>query len=363
MRKVALVFCSLLLIAWGYFFCNTPLVSVVITTYNRAELVSKAIDSILGQTYKRLEVLIINDGSDDNTADVLAKYSKKDSRIRIITNNENKGIVKSRNIGLSEARGKYLVWQDDDDIAEKNKIAEQVKFMQKHRDVTILGTQISLLGNDRMIYLWPTEVNPDEAEIAFLIGRVPIALPTTIWRLDFIKKYQIKFDISYPVTEDLVIYDKILSHGGKIMTINETLYQYRLHYSNSVEYYKKIRKLQKEFYERRWNRFYPNEVYPKTQCERLKYIKEHNKYFSDDVVREMYGVHCQGKIYNPTSISFVVVYDDGVEEPIVVSKNNSTFYSVRFKKVGKVQKYSFDSIYILWEDEEERKEYKIKRAK
>ena len=276
-----------------------PFVSVIIPVYNASAFLSECLDSVLEQTHQNFELIIINDGSTDNTKSVIEKYVSKDKRIKHFENDSNKKIIYSRNRGLSEAKGKYVAWIDDDDLAEPNKLKEQVLFLENNTDITILGTDISLINGDRKVYLWPVEYEPQKAEIVFLLGRLPVVFPTTMWRSDFIKKYNIKFDATKPLPEDLVIYDAVFKHGGKIMTLPKTLYKYRLHRSNAKAYYEEIQQFNTTFFLDRWKDFYPEDEYPKSQCERLKYIQKHNKYFEQTLIDNMVYKHCRTKQYLP----------------------------------------------------------------
>ena len=363
MKKQFIFIFSVLFVSIGslLYFKSEPMVSVILLTYNRQDLMPRALDSILNQTYKNMEIIVINDASSDKTADILKKYENKDKRIRVITNETNKGILYNRNLGLKIAKGKYLAWQDDDDVSETDKIEEQVQFMQKHKDIAILGTEISLIGTKRMVYLWPTEVDPEEAEIAFLIGRLPVVLATAMWRTDFIRKYDIHFDPEIPLSEDFAIYDKVLEHGGKIMTLRKVLYEYRIHRSNPKEYYDTIKKMSKKLWQNRWKRLFPGSKYPNSQCKRLKYIKEHNKYFKQSTVNRMYAGHCQTDIFNPSSYDLILMGENGYEEPVVISKNNLKFWSNKLQKNGKVISYKKNQkVEILWEGKKETITYEYK---
>ena len=102
-----------------------PLVSVVMSVFNSEEYVSKAIESILNQTFNDFEFIIVNDGSVDGTPDILEKYGKNDKRIKIITH-ENKGLTKCLNIGINNSSGKYIARQDADDFSYPERIENQV---------------------------------------------------------------------------------------------------------------------------------------------------------------------------------------------------------------------------------------------
>ncbi|MDA1334997.1 MAG: glycosyltransferase family 2 protein [bacterium] len=109
----------------------TPKVTVILPTLNRAKLLPRAIDSVLSQSFKDFELLILNDGSTDNTEEVIKEYMKKDSRIRYIKLEKPSGIPIIRNRGMSEARGEYMAWQDDDDEWLPGKLEVQVKKMDE----------------------------------------------------------------------------------------------------------------------------------------------------------------------------------------------------------------------------------------
>lgn len=312
-------------------------------------MLPNAIESILNQTYKNFELIIINDGSLDDTASILTKYAQKDHRIKILNNDGNKKIIYSRNRGIDAAKGKYIAWIDDDDIAEKNRLEEQVKFMEENQDITISGTDISLINGQGRVYLWPVEYQPQKAEIAFLIGRLPVILPTSIWRRSFIEHHKIRFDPEIPLTEDFAIYDKVLHYGGKITTLPKTLYKYRAHRNNPAEYYKQIGELQKSFYPKRWAKFYTNNEYPQTQCKRLEYIKNNNFYFEQKIVDEMYKKHCRTETFLPSGYIWFIPFADG-SEAVVVSKNGHTFYSPKEKKFGTLMNGTDEFSDILWDD-------------
>ena len=97
------------------------LVSIIVPVYNTEKYLSKCLDSIVNQTYKNLEIILINDGSTDNSKAICEDFAKKDKRIQVI-NKENSGVSVSRNKGLSLAKGNYIAFIDADDYAELNYI-------------------------------------------------------------------------------------------------------------------------------------------------------------------------------------------------------------------------------------------------
>lgn len=113
-------------------------VSVLLPIYNEEKRVATAIMSILNQTYTDFELLIINDGSRDKTEAMVRSFS--DSRIRLINNNKNLGLVKSLNKGIFSAKGKYIARVDADDPSLPTRLEKQVQFMEKNPEVAVLGT-------------------------------------------------------------------------------------------------------------------------------------------------------------------------------------------------------------------------------
>ena len=109
---------------------NLPLVSVIVTTYNRASFLSETIDSILYQTYKNFELIVVDDGSTDNTEEAVKMYS--DSRLQYIKTNNWGGPAKPRNVGINKAKGEYIAFCDDDDIWEINKLEMQLNIMARN---------------------------------------------------------------------------------------------------------------------------------------------------------------------------------------------------------------------------------------
>lgn len=136
-----------------------PLVSVIIPTYNRAVYLKRAVESVLAQSYKNIELLIINDGSSDKTPAVISELKERDPRIVGLTNKGNLGIAKSSNRGIRRARGKYIARLDDDDFwADPKKIEKQVEFLEAHPDYVLVGggmIKIDREGREIKRYLFP----------------------------------------------------------------------------------------------------------------------------------------------------------------------------------------------------------------
>ena len=116
-----------------------PLVTVITPAYNAEKFIVEAIDSVLNQTYKEFEYIIIDDCSTDKTLKIAQTYAKKDKRVRVYKNEKNLGIAGNRNKGVSLAKGKYIMWQDADDISISDRMENQVNILEKNKDMGIVG--------------------------------------------------------------------------------------------------------------------------------------------------------------------------------------------------------------------------------
>ena len=124
---------------------NNPLVTVLMSVYNNENSVSRAINSILNQSFKDFEFLIIDDCSTDNTAGIINSFN--DSRIRIINNESNLGLTQSLNIGLNKAEGKYIARIDADDFSYPERLEKQIAFLENNQDFILLGTSFNIVNS------------------------------------------------------------------------------------------------------------------------------------------------------------------------------------------------------------------------
>lgn len=122
---------------------NQPLVSVIIPSYNRQHSIAKSIESALSQGYKNLEIIVIDNRSIDNTPNILAEFSKKDSRIKIVVNEQDLSLVKTLNKAIRISTGKYIARLDDDDVwLDTHKIEKQVSILESGQGYVLVGTGV-----------------------------------------------------------------------------------------------------------------------------------------------------------------------------------------------------------------------------
>ena len=118
-------------------------VTVIIPTYNRADFLAEAVDSVLNQTWKDLETLVVDDGSTDRTRELIARYGK---RLKYFYK-KNEGPSSARNVGIREALGTYVAFLDSDDVWEPEKLSIQMDFMRKHPEIKLVCTDSSVIDS------------------------------------------------------------------------------------------------------------------------------------------------------------------------------------------------------------------------
>jgi len=119
---------------------HAPSVSVIMSTYNCADTIRESVDSILNQTFRDFEFIIVDDGSKDSTYSILIQYAKKDDRIKILKNQKNLGLTRSLNRAIKQARGVIIARQDADDVSLPQRFAKQMKYFHKNPKYSMLGT-------------------------------------------------------------------------------------------------------------------------------------------------------------------------------------------------------------------------------
>ena len=263
----------------GYYWYKRPMVSVVMLTYKRANIVSTAIDSILNQTYKDFEFIILNDGSPDNTDEIISTY--KDKRIKYYKNQQNKGIPYSRNKVLKLARGKYIMIMDDDDISLPQRMEKQVNLLEENPEIDVAVGQIKDLSR----------IPLDHDIIASsLIQYNNIGNANIMFRKEFIIKHDIMYpDISYG--EDWYFWVKMLFKGAKFKALDEDVL---IRAQDNEKFYKvdadidnSVRRYIGEFF----NTNNGEEFYKANGCEKVKMLS-HKNILSPEFIKKIITINC-----------------------------------------------------------------------
>lgn len=212
---------------------SKPTVSVIMPTYNREELLPRAIDSVLSQTYKDFEFIIIDDGSTDNTLQLLKKYADKDNRIRVFRNDKNRGIAFSRERGLEVARGKYIAIMDSDDISLPNRLEKQTAYLDAHPDIAVVIGQTKNVSTGN---IWWRPTDPEEIIFGMHFDNT-IGNPQTMIRRAFLVQNNIHYKMNYMAAEDYDFFKQIIFAGGKVKRTNDIVTGIRYHKENPYMYY------------------------------------------------------------------------------------------------------------------------------
>lgn len=126
-----------------------PLISVVITSYNYDKYISKTIESVLNQSYKNIELIIVDDGSTDLSREIIQNYAKKHKNIHFYTHegNVNKGFIETMKLGIKKSKGKYIAFCESDDFWDRDNLKEKVKLLNKYKDAVIVSNNIFVFGD------------------------------------------------------------------------------------------------------------------------------------------------------------------------------------------------------------------------
>lgn len=202
---------------------NNPLVSIVLPTYNGEEYISRAIQSIINQTYTNWELIIVNDCSTDSTLEIINNFSKQDSRIKIINNDKNMKLPASLNRGFKEANGEYYTWTSDDNEYYPEAIEKMVNFLDVHREYGMVYAICQLLNCPKdQIDVWGEIPATVENLLEFSVCAACFLYRKTV--AEEVGEY----DTNTFLAEDHDYWLRIRLKY-KIANINEVLYKYRLH--------------------------------------------------------------------------------------------------------------------------------------
>lgn len=202
----------------------TPLVSVLMPAFNAEQHIAQAVESILQQTYPYFELLILNDGSTDQTAKIIDQF--EDKRIVKIHLNQNRGLVNARNQLVSVAKGDYIAFLDADDIAFPGRLQLQVSFLESRKADICGGAHYSLYeGRGR---IKSSKQCYSDADIRALIAICsPLCNPAVMGRADIFKKHPYKLGKDY--AEDYSLWAELALAGYHFANLREKLITYRIH--------------------------------------------------------------------------------------------------------------------------------------
>ncbi len=211
---------------------NSPAISVIMTAYNTETFIREAIESILNQTFKDFEFIIVDDGSTDNTRFIIEEYTQKDGRIKVIYNKVNLGIVHSLNTAIKTAKGKYIARMDSDDISKLDRLEKQFAFMETDQKVGVCGTN-SILINEKgeTIGRKSFPYTNEKCRKAFFFCN-PFGHYTVMMRKDCFDEFGY-YNNYFLYAEDLELWMRF-GQKYELHNLQEYLVYYRVHDINSI---------------------------------------------------------------------------------------------------------------------------------
>ncbi len=213
-------------------------ITVIVPVYNVENYLEEAINSVISQTYKNLEILIIDDGSTDNSSQICDKYAKKDIRIKVF-HQTNKGLSGARNTGLKNATGKYIMFLDSDDKFEPQACETMYKFIERTKADYAIGNYINI---DEDGSKWETPIFKKDTYKEFTLSikdyeKSFYIMNSAVWNKIFRKSFLDSLNITFVErlpAEDAIFTTTCFIKSKKVCYIPEIIYQYRQRYSNSI---------------------------------------------------------------------------------------------------------------------------------
>jgi glycosyltransferase involved in cell wall biosynthesis len=217
---------------------NKPLVSVLMPVYNDGSYLDDAINSVLNQSYTNFELIIVNDGSTDNTEEIINKY--KNEKVQYFVNPSNIKLIKTLNKGVDLCTGKYIARMDADDICLPNRIEKQVDFLEKNTEYVLVGGQCVKINDqgERLKGTSNLSCCHDEILADLLFKSCPIVHPLVMIRRNILQEFSPVFDEEYLHAEDYDLWFR-LAEKGKLANLTSVLLQYRVHSNQVTSQYNK----------------------------------------------------------------------------------------------------------------------------
>ncbi|GGH46001.1 glycosyltransferase family 2 protein [Mangrovimonas yunxiaonensis] len=215
------------------------LISIIIPTYNRAHLIGETVESIQNQTYEQWECIIVDDGSTDDTEEVVLKYIEKDMRITYYKKPSNlpKGPSAARNYGFTKSKGMYINWFDSDDLMHPEKLETDLKHLASG-DFDFTISQSSFFrknGTPKKMY-WNTSLWSEDPINDFITKKIGWSINVPLWKKISLERCQLKFDEKLMTGDDFKYHIQAMQFGLKPIVTNQVAVRQREHDSRLNNY-------------------------------------------------------------------------------------------------------------------------------
>lgn len=207
----------------------TPKISVVMPVFNEERFVGEAIESILNQTFPDFEFIILDDGSTDNSAEIIKSYN--DSRIKLFQT-ENKGMVKQFNFGIVNSAAPLIARMDADDIAEANRFKIQFDILNENPEIDVIGSNVTFI-DERNNFISEKKYPEVHEDIEFMMPvESSVCHPSVIMRKEVLNEIGL-YNEDYDYAADFALFLNLISHGYKFYNVQRTLLKYRPRFMRS----------------------------------------------------------------------------------------------------------------------------------
>ncbi len=262
---------------------TSPLISVVMPVYNASRYLTKAIDSILNQTYANFEFIILDDCSTDDSVAIVKKY--RDERIKLVQQSVNKGVTQNLNEGLHLSKGKYIARMDADDISLPTRFAQQVEFMESNPKVGVCGCWIKYLQSEPTSTLkYPTNHSQVLSHVFF--NKALVCHPSVMIRKSILEQYQLRYPTECKYGQDYALWISLLNHC-EFANIPQVLFMYRIHSSQVSSQYHDTQLYWQNIYQARFIK----RVYPSVTDQDIRFHQEMLATLQHSQVNNIFSIH------------------------------------------------------------------------
>jgi len=211
---------------------NISIVSIILPVYNSELFVQQAIESVLKQTYTQIELIVVDDGSTDNTKQILSGY-ESNPKVHIISLEKNSGVSEARNIGIQESKGEYVAFIDADDLYMPNKVEEQVNVFKHNKSIDFVFNDIMVIDNDnKKVNELQSYFQPKNILLELCFRQIIPAPACIMVKRDFLDRFNIMFNKDLKYAEDYDFTFQLFLHGIYYY-LKESLYLWRRHIKNT----------------------------------------------------------------------------------------------------------------------------------
>jgi len=204
-----------------------PLVSVIVPTFNEPPgRLALSFESLIAQTYANFEVLVVDESTDPALAEACDTLCRRDARFRRLRPPRRLGLAGSLNLGLSEARGPYIARFDGDDLCHPERLEAQVRFLDAHLDVDLLGSAMEIIDSDGAVHALRRYPLTHDAIALRMQFTNAFAHPTMMMRQSVLGRHG-GYDASFDCAEDLELWLRLLGLGARFANLSEPLVRYR----------------------------------------------------------------------------------------------------------------------------------------